>query len=105
MAGDVAVDAPAALAFGLRPLAALLLVLGLVALTLWGLRRGGLVRATVGPGRLDLVAARALDGRNRLLLVRCDGRLHLLAVGPTGVTVVESRDGTPAAADAGGAAP
>ena len=90
-----------ALAFGMRPLAGLLVVLGLAALTLWGLRRSGLVRASgAGPGRLDLVASRALDGRNRLLLVRCEDRLHLLAVGPAGVTVVESRDAPPATADA-----
>lgn len=86
------------LELGLRAFATLAAVLGSIVLLAWGLRRTGLVRAGGGaaPGRLELVAAKPLDGRTRLLLVRCDERLHLLAAGPAGVTVVDSRDATPA---------
>ena len=40
---------------------------------------------------LAVTGSLPLDSRNRLLLVRCDGREHLLALGPTGVRVIESQ--------------
>jgi flagellar protein FliO/FliZ len=66
-----------------RALAALLLVLGVALLLAWALRRAGIAKP-LAPTRLDLVASRPLDGRNRLVVVRWDGREHLLAVGPAG---------------------
>lgn len=89
-------DAPT-LELGLRAFATLAAVLGSIVLLAWGLRRVGLMRTGTGaaPDRLELVAAKPLDGRTRLVLVRCEGRLHLLATGPTGVTVVDSRDASP----------
>lgn len=73
-----------------RAFAALLLVLGVALLLAWALRRAGLAKPLT-PARLDVVASRPLDGRNRLVVARWDGREHLLAVGPAGVTLVESR--------------
>lgn len=73
-----------------RALAALLLVLGAAMLLAWLLRRAGIAKPSL-PARLDLVASRPLDGRNRLVVVSWDGREHLLAVGPAGITAIESR--------------
>ena len=73
-----------------RAIAALLLVLGSAILLAWALRRAGIAKP-LAPTRLDLVASRPLDGRNRLVVVRWDGREHLLAVGPAGTTAIESR--------------
>jgi flagellar protein FliO/FliZ len=73
-----------------RALAALLLVLGVALLLAWALRRSGLAKPLASP-RLALVASRPLDGRNRLVVVRWDGREHLLAVGPGGIAAIESR--------------
>lgn len=39
-----------------------------------------------GRRRLAVIEALPLDARTRLLLVRCDDREHLLAVGPGGVS-------------------
>jgi flagellar protein FliO/FliZ len=89
VAGDVV--ATGAMAGGLRGAAALAAVLGLAALLAWGLRRAGLIRAPSRPGRLGVEGVLALDGRHRLVLVRCDGREHLLGVGPAGVSLLESR--------------
>ena len=78
---------------------ALLAVLGLLALTLWALRRSGLGTRTSGPGaaRLEVIATRPLDTRNRLVLVRWAEGEHLLAVGPAGVTMLGSRAEAPGA--------
>lgn len=86
----------------LRAVAALGGVLGLIAAIAWLLRRHGAVgmRALGANARLAVVTTQAIDARTRLVLVRRDRTEHLLAVGPTGVTVIES---LPAAeADPGG---
>jgi flagellar protein FliO/FliZ len=74
---------------------AFLLVLGLIALAAWTLRRFGpgglgmsLGRSAHGR-RLSVVESLPLDPRHRLVLVRRDDREHLLLLG-TGETVVES---------------
>ena len=79
----------------LRFALALLLVLGLIALAAWALRRfgpGGL-GVSLGRGdrtrRLSVVESLPLDPRHRLVLVRRDDREHLLLLG-AGETVVES---------------
>jgi flagellar protein FliO/FliZ len=76
----------------LRAAASLAAVLLLAAGALWLMRRHAL-----GPGatrqradRLALVASQMIDGRVRVVLLRRDGREHLLAVGPAGVTLIES---------------
>jgi flagellar protein FliO/FliZ len=71
---------------------ALLLVLGLIALLAWALRRFGL-GGTLRPGsqrRVQIVEATPVGPRHRLLLVRRDRVEHLLLLGPQGDIVVES---------------
>lgn len=70
---------------------AFILVIGLIALCAWALRRfglGGAIRPVRGR-RLAVVESLALDPRHRLVLVRRDDREHLILIG-TGETVVES---------------
>jgi flagellar protein FliO/FliZ len=78
---------------------AFLLVLGLIALGAWTLRRFGLGVVTAGTRgrRLAVVESLALDARHRLVLVRRDDREHLLLLG-TAETVVESGITAPASA-------
>lgn len=88
MAGVMAEQLPL-LRAGLSLVAVLLLALGLA----WALRRyGGSLQRLRQPSRLRLVASHALDGRTRAVLIRCDGREHLLAVNAAGVTLIESFD-------------
>ena len=54
-------------------------VLAVLVLSLRGLRAAGIARAE--GRRLALEEAVALDGRRRLLMVRCDGRSLLLLTG------------------------
>jgi flagellar protein FliO/FliZ len=74
-----------------RFLAALLFVLGLIALTAWLARRFRL-----GPGappatgrRLVLVETLTLDARRKLVLIRRDATEHLLLLSPDGNKLVE----------------
>jgi hypothetical protein len=63
----------------------------------------GIERLARAPGaarRLTVVESLMLDPRRRLVLIRADGREHLLLLGATSETVVESR-----AAGAGEAPP
>lgn len=75
----------------LRFALALILVLGLILLLAWALRRfglGGMVR----PGskrRLHIIETAAAGPRHRLVLVRRDQTEHLLLLGPTGDTIIE----------------
>jgi flagellar protein FliO/FliZ len=81
------VDSIAFLKFAL----ALVLVLGLIALCAWALRRfgpGSMARPAAGR-RLAIVESLPLDARHRLVLVRRDDREHLLLLGAA-ETVVES---------------
>jgi flagellar protein FliO/FliZ len=76
-----------------RFVGALILVLGLIGAAALALRRFG-VAGTVGPlargRRLGIVETLALDTRHRLVLVRRDDVEHLILIGQTGQTVVES---------------
>ena len=40
--------------------------------------------------RLSLIETLPLDARRRAAIIRCDGREHLIILGPTGETVVEA---------------
>lgn len=76
----------------LRFVASLALVLGLILAMLWALRKFGVGGIVARPGsrrRLGVVEAVAVDGRRRLVLVRRDGREHLLLVGGATDVVVE----------------
>jgi len=59
---------------------------------LLGLERFGLARAGGGGRRLQVVEAIVLDARRRLVIVRADGREHLLLLGAASESVIESRD-------------
>src|SRR5437016_6281648 len=78
---------------GLRFLFAFIVVLGLIALTTWLVRRfgGDRLGAAAGRGRqprLAVIDAAAVDGRRRLILIRRDNVEHLLMIGgPTDVVV------------------
>lgn len=73
----------------LRFALALILVLGLIALLAWLLRRFGMgVKMTKGR-RLGIVEAQMLGPRHRLMLIRRDDVEHLVIVGPASETVIE----------------
>lgn len=77
----------------LRFLLALAAVLGLIALFAWGARRfrlGGLAGTAMASGRLEVVEALLIDGRQRLILIRRDDREHLLLLGTERSLVVEN---------------
>ncbi len=84
----------------LRFLLALLFVLALIGACAWAAKRFGLgnrLPATRGRNaRLGIVEATALDARRKLVLVRRDDVEHLIILGPTGETLVESRIAPPA---------
>lgn len=74
---------------------ALLLVLAMIFVVMWLLKRVGMAGVAAGGPksrrrRLSVVEAVALDTRRRLVLVRCDGVEHLLLLGASGDLVVES---------------
>jgi flagellar protein FliO/FliZ len=74
----------------LRFALALILVLGLIALLAWLLRRFGMgVKMTKGR-RLGVIEAQMLGPRHRLMLIRRDDVEHLVIVGPASEAVVES---------------
>ena len=78
----------------LRTLGGLGIVLGLLAGTLWVVRRYDIKlpgRITQGTARrVELVDRIGLDGRRSMVLVRRDGREHLILLAPEGSLVVES---------------
>lgn len=78
----------------LRFLMALLLVLALIGLFAWAARRFGLSGRLAAAGgksrRLRIVEVTPLDPKTRLVLLRRDDVEHLVLLGATGATVVES---------------
>jgi flagellar protein FliO/FliZ len=77
----------------LRTILAFAIVLGLLGLFALGLRyvaaRGLKLPGTAGgKRRLELVEALPLDARRRLVIVRCDGKEHLLLLGPNHDVIV-----------------
>jgi len=76
-----------------RELGAVLLVLGVLAATLWALRRAGTVRwRTPGGarGRIEVVERVALSPQHALHLVRLGSRALLIASHAGGCTLVEN---------------
>jgi flagellar protein FliO/FliZ len=77
----------------LRVLFGLVAVLGLIGLCALGARRAGLVSMSGGfskKRRLSVVETLALDARRRLVIVKCDGKEHLIVLGANGETIVEN---------------
>lgn len=77
----------------LRMMGSLALVLGLLFAALWAVRRFN-VRlpgaASAGARRLELVERTAIDPKRSVVLLRRDGREHLLLIAPDGHLVIES---------------
>ncbi len=72
-----------------RALFALLATLALILALAWGARRLGMLRAgPSAPKRLKVSESLLIDPRRRLVIVRCDGREHLILLGPGGDIVV-----------------
>jgi flagellar protein FliO/FliZ len=74
----------------LRFALALILVLGLIALLAWLLRRFGMGVKVGKNRRLGIVEVQMLGPRHRLMLIRRDDIEHLVVVGPGSETVIES---------------
>src|SRR5438876_229917 len=78
----------------LRFFVAFIVVLGLIGLTAWVVRRfsGDRLGASTARGRqprLAVIDAAAVDGRRRLILIRRDNVEHLLMIGGPSDVVVE----------------
>ncbi len=70
----------------LQTLGALGIVIGLIFLTRWGLRRIGLVRHLGGRNNvLQVLATTSLSPRHQMFLVRMGGRVVLVGSGPGGL--------------------
>lgn len=87
----------------LRGLFALIATVSLIGLAAYAARRFGMLQPG-GPGaghkRMKVVESLMLDPRRRLVLVRLDGRDHMLLLSPAGdraITDVEARDPLPEA--------
>jgi len=82
---------------------ALLFVLALIGIVAWLARKAGLgtriARSKGTRRRLSIVEVSAVDGKRRLVLVRRDGVEHLVLLGATTDTVIETGIAPPA--DAG----
>lgn len=68
------------------------LVMSLMFLLSWFLKRIGLAGQSMLPGakrRLKIVEQLPLDHRRKLVIIRRDNKEHLLVLGPSGETVVE----------------
>lgn len=78
----------------MRFVLALLFVLALIGIVAWLARKAGLgtrvVRSKGMGKRLSIVEVSAVDGKRRLVLVRRDGVEHLVLLGATGETVIET---------------
>lgn len=72
-----------------RAVFALIATLALIVGVAYGARRLGMLQANPqAPRRLKLTESLMLDPRRRLVIVRCDGREHLLLLSPAGDVVV-----------------
>ena len=78
----------------LRFVAMLALVLALIAVCAWAIRRfglGGALAATKGgSARLAIVEVKVIDPRRKLILLRRDQREHLVLLGPNQDLLIES---------------
>lgn len=68
---------------------ALIFVLGLVLLLGWLMRRAGMAGAIKGR-RLGVTEAQMVGPRHRLVLIRRDDVEHLVLIGPTAQTLIET---------------
>ena len=69
----------------------LIVVIGLIGVTAMIARKAGLASLpNIGAGkrRLAISESLSIDGRRRLMIVRCDGREHLILLGVQSETVI-----------------
>lgn len=72
-----------------RSLFALIATLALILGVAYGARRLGMLQpASQAPRRLKISESLMIDPRRRLVIVRCDGREHLMLLSPAGDVVV-----------------
>lgn len=73
-----------------RALFALIATLALIGLAAYGARRLGMLQAggANAPRRLKVTESLMLDPRRRMVIVRCDGKEHLLLLSAAGDIVV-----------------
>ena len=74
----------------LRFVAAFGFIIGLILVCAWGARRMGLtpqIGATENNKRLAIVEALNLDTKRKLVLIRRDGKEHLLLLGENDITI------------------
>lgn len=72
-----------------RAIFALIATLALILGVAYGARRLGMLQANPqAPRRLKVTESLMLDPRRRLVIVRCDGREHVLLLSPAGDVVV-----------------
>ncbi len=71
----------------LSVLAGLLIVLGVFAALVWGLKRSRALNLT-GSAQLEVLGGLSFGMRDRVVLVRAEGRRVLLAVGPNGISAL-----------------
>ncbi len=73
---------------------ALIFVLGLLILIMWGIKRIGVMpgQPTIRTGKksIDILESRVLDSRNRLVAVRWKGQEYLLGVNQNGTRLIDS---------------
>jgi flagellar protein FliO/FliZ len=77
----------------LRAMLTLAFVIGLMLLCFWGLKKLRLFQGTIGPActrRLRIIETLAIDGRHRAVLLSRDHAEHLVLIGPTSTTLIES---------------
>lgn len=81
-----------------RTLFALIATLALIAGVAYGARRLGMLQPNAqGVRRLKVTESLMIDPRRRLVLVRLDGREHLILCGPAGDVVVANTEARPEA--------
>ncbi len=75
-----------------RIILALIAVVALIGALAYAARKAGLAQNAVGGARrrrLQIAETLFLDPRRRAVILKCDGREHLIILGPAGETVVE----------------
>lgn len=87
-----------------RSLFALIATLALILGVAYGARRLGMLQPTAqAPRRLKISESLMIDPRRRLVIVRCDGRDHVLLLSPAGDLVVGQTEAVETAPSAAGA--
>jgi len=76
---------------------ALIIVLGLMALFYLLLKKVNMVQSGMGgkTNRIQIIEQRMVDSKNKAVIIRCDGKDHLVILSPTAHTVIKGDMDTP----------